>query len=49
MKKAYTLGASNQGGGAIKTLAAAFLVKMLGNVGAIVLSLGISIMLFLFV
>ena len=30
MKKAYTLGASNQGGGAIGTLAAVFLVKMLG-------------------
>ena len=49
MKKAYTLGASNLGGGAIGTLAAVFLVKMLGNVGAIVLSLGISIMLFVFV
>ena len=49
MKKAYTLGASNQGGGAIGTLAAVFLVKMLGNVGAIALSLGISIMLFVFV
>ena len=49
MKKAYTLGASNIGGGAIGTLAAVFLVKMLGNVGAIVLSLGISIMLFVFV
>ena len=49
LKKAYTLGASNQGGGAIGTLAGVFLVKMLGNVGAIVLSLGISIMLFVFV
>lgn len=49
MKKAYTLGASNQGGGALGTLAGVFLVKMLGNVGAIVLSLGISIMLFVFV
>ena len=49
MKKAYTLGASNQGGGAIGTLAAVFLVKMLGNVGAIALSLGVSIMLFVFV
>ena len=49
MKKAYTLGVSNQGGGAVGTLAATFLVKMLGNVGAIVLSLGISIMLFIFV
>ena len=49
MKKAYTLGASNIGGGAIGTLAGVFLVKMLGNVGAIVLSLGISIMLFVFV
>ena len=49
MKKAYTLGGSNQGGGAIGTLAAVFLVKTLGNVGAIALSLGISIMLFIFV
>ena len=49
LKKAYTLGASNVGGGAIGTLATVPLVKLLGNVGAVVLSIGISIMLFAFV
>ena len=49
LKKAYVLGAANQGGGAIGTLAAIFLVKMLGNLGAVVLSVGISVMLFAFV
>ena len=49
LKKAYILGAANKGGGAIGTLAAIFLVKMLGNVGAVVLSIGVSIMLFAFV
>ena len=39
----------NKGGGAIGTLAAIFLVKMLGNLGAVVLSVGISVMLFAFV
>ena len=49
IKKAYSLGVENKGGGAIGTLAAIFLVKMLGNVGAVVLSIGVSIMLFTFV
>ena len=49
LKKAYALGAENKGGGAIGTLAAIGLVKMLGNVGAVVLSVGVSIMLFAFV
>ena len=49
LKKAYTLGAANKGGGAIGTLAAIVLVKMLGNLGAVVLSIGVSIMLFAFV
>ena len=35
--------------GAIGTLAAIFLVKMLGNLGAVVLSVGVSVMLFAFV
>ena len=48
LKKAYVLGASDRGGGAIGTLAAIFLVKLLGNLGATVLSVGISIMLFIF-
>ena len=49
LKKAYALGITNKGGGAIGTLAAIFLVKMLGNLGAVVLSVGISVMLFAFV
>ena len=49
LKKAYALGVTNKGGGAIGTLAAIFLVKMLGNLGAVVLSVGVSVMLFAFV
>lgn len=49
LKAAYALGVTNKGGGAIGTLAAIFLVKMLGNLGAVVLSVGVSIMLFAFV
>lgn len=49
LKKAYGLGVMGKGGGAIGTLAAIFLVKMLGNLGAVVLSVGISVMLFAFV
>lgn len=49
VKKAYSLGVTNQGGGAIGTVAAIFLVKKLGNLGAVVLSVGISVMLFAFV
>ena len=49
LKKAYTLGAADIGGGAIGTLAAVPLVKMLGTLGAVVLSIGVSVMLFAFV
>ena len=49
LKKAYTLGASDIGGGAIGTLAAVPLVRLLGNLGAVVLSIGVSIILFAFV
>ena len=49
LKKSYALGVTNKGGGAIGTLAAIFLVRMLGNLGAVVLSVGISVMLFAFV
>lgn len=49
LKKAYVLGGSNIGGGAIGTLAAVPLVRLLGNLGAVVLSIGVSIMLFAFV
>ena len=49
LKKAYTLGGSNVGGGAIGTLASVPLVRLLGNLGAVVLSIGLSIMSFAFV
>ena len=49
LKKAYELGVQNKGGGAIGTLAAVLLVKMLGNLGAVVLSIGVSMLLFAFV
>ena len=49
LKKAYTLGAADIGGGAIGALAAVPLVKLLGNLGAVVLSIGVSVMLFAFV
>ena len=49
LKKAYTLGVGNVGGGAIGSLAAIFLVRMLGNIGAIILSIGITLMLFAFI
>ena len=49
LKRAYTLGSSDIGGGAIGTLAAVPLVRLLGNLGAVVLSIGVSIMLFAFV
>ena len=49
LKRAYTLGAADIGGGAIGALAAVPLVKLLGNLGAVVLSIGVSVMLFAFV
>ena len=49
LKKAYTLGISNVGGGAIGTLAAVPLVRLLGNLGAVVVSVGVAVMLFAFV
>ena len=49
LKKAYTLGASDIGGGAIGTLGAVPLVRLLGNLGAVVISIGGAIMLFAFV
>ena len=49
LRQAYMLGASDVGGGAIGTLAAVPLVRLLGNLGAVVLSIGVSIMLFMFV
>ena len=49
LKKAYTLGAANRGGGIIGTLAAVVLTRFLGRMGAVVLSIGIAVMLFIFV
>ena len=49
LKKAYTLGISNVGGGAIGTLAAVPLVRLLGTLGAVVVSVGVAVMLFAFV
>ena len=49
LKKAYALGNSNEGGGAIGTLAAVPLVRLLGNLGAVAVSIGVAIMLFAFV
>ena len=49
LKKAYALGSSDIGGGVIGSLAAIPLVKLLGNLGSTVFSIGISIMLFVFV
>lgn len=49
LKRAYQLGANDIGGGVIGTLAAVPLVRLLGNLGAVVLSIGVSIMLFAFV
>ena len=49
LKKAYTLGISNVGGGAIGTLAAVPLVRLIGNMGAVVVSVGVAVMLFAFV
>ena len=48
IKDAYKLGTKDIGGGALGTLAAVPLTKLLGNVGAVILSVGISIMLFVF-
>ena len=49
LKKAYSLGTSNIGGGAIGTLAAVPLVRLLGNMGAVAVSVGAAVMLFTFV
>ena len=49
LKRAYLLGSKDIGGGVIGTLAAVPIVKMVGVLGAIVLCIGVSIMLFAFV
>ena len=49
LKIAFDQGTADIGGGAIGALAAVPLVKLLGNLGAVVLSIGVSVMLFAFV
>ena len=46
---AYELGAKNIGGGALGTMIAVPLVNMLGTTGAVVLSIGISIVILVFI
>ncbi|MCF0125914.1 MAG: DNA translocase FtsK, partial [Clostridia bacterium] len=48
VKEAYYLGAKNKGGGAIGAVAAIPLTKFLGNIGAIILCIGIAIILIVF-
>lgn len=48
VKDAYFLGSQSKGGGAIGACGAVPLVKLLGDVGAIILCLGIAIVLFVF-
>jgi len=46
VRDAYTLGENNMGGGALGTIAAVPLFRLFGKVGTIILSIGISIILF---
>ena len=46
VRRAYKLGESNIGGGALGTIAAVPLFKLFGKVGTIILSIGVSIILF---
>ena len=46
VKTAYRLGESNIGGGALGTIAAVPLFKLFGKIGTIILSIGISLILF---
>ena len=48
MKDAYTIGASGSGGGAMGVMLAVPLVNLLGTVGAIILSIGIAVVLLVF-
>ncbi len=48
MKDAYAIGASGSGGGAMGALLAVPLVNLLGTVGAIILSIGVAIVLLVF-
>ena len=46
VKYAYALGANNIGGGALGTIAAVPLFKLLGKVGTIILSIGLALIMF---
>ena len=46
VKDAYTLGENNMGGGALGTIAAVPLFKMFGKIGTVILSMGVSLILF---
>ena len=46
VKSAYQLGESNIGGGALGTIAAVPLFKLFGKIGTIILSIGVSLILF---
>ena len=46
VKDAYALGANNIGGGALGTIAAVPLFKLLGKVGTIILSIGLALIMF---
>ena len=48
VKDAYLLGSQNKGGGAIGAVAAVPLAKLLGNIGAVILCIGIAIILLVF-
>ena len=46
VRDAYTLGENNMGGGALGTIAAVPLFKMFGKIGTVILSIGVSLILF---
>ena len=48
VKSAYSLGTQSSGGGAIGACGAVPLVKLLGNIGAIILCLGVAVILIVF-
>ena len=49
VKNAYTLGEDNKGGGAIGSIVAIALVKLIGPMGTLILSAGIAIVLLIFI
>ena len=49
IKEAYSLGEKNIGGGVIGTAITVPLVRLLGNLGAVILAVGIAIMLLIFI